>query len=161
MLDALVERNGSTLARFTALNDVVINKSAQAPIVELSVVVDKRPLTTFRADGLIFCTPTGSTAYNLSAGGPICHPALDCIVVTPICSFALSNRPVLLEPDLVLSITLDHRSLDTSLTCDGQVGLDLEPGDKIYIQRAKKAVRIIHSPFKDYFEILRTKLRWG
>ncbi|KIX13233.1 NAD(+)/NADH kinase [Dethiosulfatarculus sandiegensis] len=161
MLDARVERNGVALAQFTALNDVVINKSAQAPIVELSIVVDKRPLTTFRADGLIFCTPTGSTAYNLSAGGPICHPALDCIVVTPICSFALSNRPVLLEPDLVLSITLDHRSLDTSLTCDGQVGLDLEPGDKIYIQRAKKAVRIIHSPFKDYFEILRTKLRWG
>ena len=96
MLDSIVRRRGMERARFTALNDLVINKAALARIVELEAVVDGRPLTTFQADGLIVSTPTGSTAYNLSAGGPICHPALNCIVVAPICSFTLTNRPLLL-----------------------------------------------------------------
>lgn len=161
MLDARVQRDDQVIKRFTALNDVVINKAALARIVELHAVVDGRPLNTFLADGLIVSTPTGSTAYNLSAGGPICHPRLACIVVAPICSFALSNRPLLLPPDTRLAVTLGKRAQDTTLTCDGQVGLDLNPGDCITVRRAKETVRIIHSPFKDYFEILRTKLRWG
>jgi NAD+ kinase len=123
--------------------------------------VDGQPLTTFRADGLIISTPTGSTAYNLSAGGPICHPSLECMLVTPICSFALSNRPLLLSPGMTLTITLDRRAEDTTLTCDGQVGFDLLAADRVIISRAAEAVRLIQSPFKDYFEILRTKLRWG
>jgi NAD+ kinase len=161
MLDAEVSRGGEVCYRFTALNDVVINKAALAPIVELGVMADGLPLTSFRADGLIFSTPTGSTAYNLSAGGPICHPALECIVVTPICSFALSNRPLLLQPDIRLSLTLDDRARDASLTCDGQVGVELKPGDEVNIGRALRSVRVVLSPFRDYFEILRTKLRWG
>lgn len=161
MLQALVEREGKRLGRFTALNDVVVNKAALARIVELPLAVDGAPLNNFRADGLIISTPTGSTAYNLSAGGPICHPSLDCIVVTPICSFALSNRPLLLSPGMTLSVILDRRTEDTTLTCDGQVGVDLWPGDSVTISRAPEAVRLIQSPFKDYFEILRTKLGWG
>ena len=161
MLDSIVRRRGMERARFTALNDLVINKAALARIVELEAVVDARPLTTFQADGLIVSTPTGSTAYNLSAGGPICHPALNCIVVAPICSFTLTNRPLLLAPDMVLSVTLGHRAQETTLTCDGQVGLELEPGDEIRFQRSKHVVHLIQSPFRDYFEILKTKLRWG
>lgn len=161
MLEGVLERGRRVHSRLTALNDMVINKAALARIVELAVHVDGRPLTTFRADGLILSSPTGSTAYNLSAGGPICHPALDCLVLTPICSFALSNRPLLLGPDMVLSLTLDERASETSLTCDGQVGCELLPGDRVTIRRSPHSVRLIHSPFKDYFEILRTKLRWG
>ncbi|MFZ5585602.1 MAG: NAD(+)/NADH kinase [Thermodesulfobacteriota bacterium] len=161
MLEAAVHRDGRVLRRVVALNDVVINKAALARIVELKLCVDEKPLTVFRADGLIISTPTGSTAYNLSAGGPICHPSLDCIVVTPICSFALSNRPLLLGPQMTLSVELGRRAQDTTLTSDGQVGVELLPGDRITIRRAGPSVRLVQSPFKDYFEILRTKLRWG
>ncbi len=161
MLQAQVSRPGQPPRQVTALNDVVINKAALARIVELCLEVDGQPLTTFRADGLIVSTPTGSTAYNLSAGGPICHPALECIVVTPICSFALSNRPLLLSPHMTLELSLGHRSQEITLTSDGQVGLELYPGDRVTIRRASQAVRLVQSPFKDYFEILRTKLGWG
>ncbi|MCB2225283.1 MAG: NAD(+)/NADH kinase [Desulfarculaceae bacterium] len=161
MLDAEVRRGGETLDGFTALNDLVINKAALARIVEMKAAVDGHGLTTFKADGLIISTPTGSTAYNLSAGGPICHPALNCIVLSPICSFALTNRPLLLGPSMELCVTLGERSGDTTLTCDGQVGLELEPGDEIRIKRSAHSVRLVESPFRDYFEILRTKLRWG
>ncbi len=161
MLRAQVMRAGQEVACFTALNDVVINKAAMARIVELDAKVDGAELTIFRADGLIVSSPTGSTAYNLSAGGPICHPGLDCIVLTPICSFALSNRPLLLDPAMRLTVELSPRALETSLTCDGQVGLQLLPGDAVAISRAPQAVRIVSSPFKGYFEILRTKLKWG
>jgi len=161
MLEARVERQGSAYRRLVALNDVVINKAALARIVELDTAVDGRHLTTFRSDGLIISTPTGSTAYNLSAGGPICHPALDCLVVTPICSFALSNRPLLLGPQMTLTISLGHKAQETTLTCDGQVGFELQAGDEVIVSRARQGVRLIHSPFKEYFEILRTKLRWG
>ncbi len=161
MLRAMVERKGRVLARFDALNDVVVNKAALARIADLQVAVDDRPLTAFRADGLIFSTPTGSTAYNLSAGGPICHPDLDCIVLTPICSFALSNRPLLLGAAMTITLALDPRARDITLTCDGQVGVDLRPGDRVTIARSPKTARLIHSPFREYFAILRTKLRWG
>jgi NAD+ kinase len=161
MLDAVVRRGGVRLTRFIALNDLVINKAALARIVELHTAVDGHSLTTFQADGLIVSTPTGSTAYNLSAGGPICHPALNCLVVSPICSFTLTNRPLLLGPQMTFKVTLGSRARDTTLTCDGQVGLELEPGDEISFQRSEHSVRLVESPFRDYFEILRTKLRWG
>jgi NAD+ kinase len=161
MLEAEVARPGQAPRQVTALNDVVINKAALARIVELCLEVDGQPLTTFRADGLIVSTPTGSTAYNLSAGGPICHPSLECIVVTPICSFALSNRPLLLSSRMTLGLTLGRRAQEITLTSDGQVGLELLPGDRVTIRRATQAVRLVQSPFKEYFEILRTKLGWG
>jgi len=161
MLNTVVERQGRKHRRLVALNDVVINKAALARIVELDTAVDGKHLTTFRSDGLIISTPTGSTAYNLSAGGPICHPDLDCLVVTPICSFALSNRPLLLSPKMNLTISLGAKAQETTLTCDGQVGIELREEDKVVISRARQGVRLIQSPFKDYFEILRAKLRWG
>lgn len=161
MLEAQVSRPGREPITVRALNDLVINKGALARIVELSLEVDGQPVTTFRADGLIFSTPTGSTAYNLSAGGPICHPALECIVVTPICSFALSNRPLLISPYMTLGLSLGRRAQEVTLTSDGQVGLELLPEDRVTIVRASQAVRLVQSPFKEYFEILRTKLRWG
>ncbi|CAO0824134.1 NAD kinase [Desulfarculales bacterium] len=161
MLEVLITSPGQAPRRVTALNDVVINKAALARIVELCLEVDGQPVATFRADGLIFSTPTGATAYNLSAGGPICHPSLECIVVTPICSFALSNRPLLLSPDMTLSLDLGYRAQETTLTSDGQVGLALCSGDHVTIRRATQAVRLVQSPFKGFFEILRTKLGWG
>jgi NAD+ kinase len=161
MLTAKLVRAGEEVMSATVLNDVVINKAALARIVDLRTWVDDHFLTTFRADGLIVSTPTGSTAYNLSAGGPICHPHLDCICLAPICSFALSNRPLLLGPGMTLTVVLDESAAQTHLTCDGQVGFELEPGDTVVIKRAPASVRIIDSPFRDYFEILRTKLRWG
>lgn len=161
MLSARVLRGGKELAAFTALNDVVINKAAMARIVEMDSSVDGKELTSFRADGLIISSPTGSTAYNLSAGGPICHPGLESIVLTPICSFALSNRPLILDPAMTLCVELSAGAFETSLTCDGQIGLALEPKDQVIVSRAPKAVRIVSSPFKDYFQILRTKLKWG
>ena len=161
MLAALVEREGEVLRRYLALNDMVINKAALARIIELSILINDEPLTTFRADGLIFSTPTGSTAYNLSAGGPICQPDLECIVLTPICSFALTNRPLALSPQARVSFTVGPRALETTLTCDGQVGVELLPGDKITVHKARRSVHIIQNPFKNYFEVLRSKLHWG
>ena len=161
MLSAQVVRQKKVVRRFLALNDMVINKAALARIIELSILVNEEALTTFRADGLIFSTPTGSTAYNLSAGGPICQPDLECIVLTPICSFALTNRPLALSPQAEISFTVGPRTLETTLTCDGQVGLELMAGDEISIQKAKRSVHIIQSPFKDYFDVLRSKLHWG
>ncbi len=161
MLKARVLRRGQELRSLWALNDVVLNKAAMAPIMDIITRVDGHPLTTLRADGLIVASPTGSTAYNLSAGGPICHPDLNCILVTPICSFALSNRPLLLSPHLTLELSLGREAGHTTLTCDGQVGLEISSQDTVTVQRAAESVRIINSPFRDYFEILRTKLRWG
>ena len=161
MLAARVERDGEMLTRFTALNDVVISKHAVAGLTDFVTSLEKTPLTTFRADGLVVSTPTGSTAYNLSAGGPICHPDLDCLVVTPLCPFALSNRPLVLAPYRTLTVTPKGERTKNSLTCDGQAGMPLLPGDRVLISRAPETVRIVNSPFRDYFEILRTKLRWG
>jgi NAD+ kinase len=161
MLSAKVERAGKVKRSFLALNDMVINKAALARIIELTLLVDEEPLTSLRADGLIFATPTGSTAYNLSAGGPICHPDQQSIVITPICSFTLSARPLVLGPRATIRFTVDRRALETTLTCDGQVGLELLPMDQVMVQRAEVSVKIIQSPFKNYFGILRTKLRWG
>ncbi len=161
MLRARVQGRDRQRRSLWALNDVVLNKAAMAPIMDIITRVDGRPLTTLRADGLIVASPTGSTAYNLSAGGPICHPDLNCILVTPICSFALSNRPLLLSPQLTLELSLGREVGHTTLTCDGQVGLEISSRDTVIIQRADESVRIINSPFRDYFEILRTKLRWG
>jgi len=161
MLHAQIKRQGEIIKSITALNDAVVNKATLARIINLSLIVNEQILTTFQADGLIISTPTGSTAYNLSAGGPICYPSLKCMLITPICSFALSNRPLLLSSYMTLTIILDHRAEDSTLTCDGQIGFNLLAGDHVIISQAAKTIRLILSPFKDYFEILRTKLRWG
>lgn len=160
MLELTINRNGIDMGPWLALNDVVINKLPSAPLVELPLMADGVALTTFRADGLVVATPTGSTAYSLSAGGPICHPAMDSILVTPICSFSLSNRPLLLTADTVLSLSLIDKSKDSIVTCDGQVDFLLAPGDVLTIRQSEHRARLILSPFRDYYEIIRTKLGW-
>ncbi len=162
MLEAVVVRQGTETCRFLVLNDVVINKGALARIIDLDVFINDQFLTTFRADGLIVSTPTGSTAYNLSAGGPILYPTMSSFILTPICPFTLTNRPILLPESHVVSITLSKRGEErVSLTFDGQVGFDLFQGDKVMIQKAKEKLKLIKSPDQSYFEILREKLMWG
>ncbi|MDD5205860.1 MAG: NAD(+)/NADH kinase [Desulfobacterales bacterium] len=162
MLETMVMRDNEEVSRFRVLNDVVISKGAPARIIDLDVHINQELLTTFRADGLIISTPTGSTAYNLSAGGPIIYPTLASIILTPICPFTLSNRPIILSDSHQVQVTL-AKNVDqgVSLTCDGQIGFDLLFGDKVIIRKSKETLRLIKSPDQTYFEILRTKLNWG
>ncbi len=161
MLSASVIRNGDRVARYRVLNDAVINKGALARMMELSISVNGSHLTTLRADGLIMATPTGSTAYSLSAGGPIIHPTIHCFVVTPICPHTLSNRPIALPDTVVVSVCLTSMSEDVSLTLDGQIGFPLVPNDIVEIKRSRYRMKLIKHPVKSYYEILRTKLKWG
>ncbi len=161
MLRATVVRDGKEIASHRVLNDVVINKGALARIIDLETEVDDRWLTTFKADGLIISTPTGSTGYSVAANGPIVHPALDCLVITPICPHTLTNRPIVVASDAVITVTLQSANEDVFLTLDGQVGVELRSGDLIRIRRARHRARLVASRSKDYFEVLRTKLKWG
>jgi NAD+ kinase len=161
MLNASVVRGDRRIASYRVLNDAVINKGALARMMELKVSVNEGHLTTFRADGLIVATPTGSTAYSLSAGGPIIHPTIQCFVLTPICPHTLSNRPIALPDNVVVTVRLTSPSEDVSLTLEGQIGFPLEPGDIVGIRKSRVKVKLIKHPSKSYYEILRTKLKWG
>ncbi len=162
MLQVTVARNGVDLETHKVLNDVVINKGALARIVDLETMIDSYCMTTFKADGLIISTPTGSTGYSLSAGGPIVHPSMNCLIITPICPHTLTNRPVVVAEDAQVIITV--KSLEDEevyLTLDGQVGVKLLGGDVIRVRRAQRRAALVQSRNRDYFEILRTKLKWG
>jgi NAD+ kinase len=161
MLQAAVHRDdGSTAEEFSALNDVVIVKRAVGRMLELAVVANHIPFCTYRADGLIIATPTGSTAYALSAGGPIVYPSLRVIVLAPICPHTLSNRPVLLPDSFALEIRVKADDQGAMLTCDGQESAPLGPTDTIVITRGKFTVQLIRSTHPS-FEIWRDKLHWG
>jgi len=161
MLQAHVFRDNNEKCSFSVLNDVVINKGALARIIDLGVSIDDRFLTTFRADGLIISTPTGSTGYNLSAGGPILYPDLEALIVTPICPLSLTHRPIILPDSSVIEIKIGENSEEVTLTFDGQVGFDLMDNDRVIISKSEEKLRLIKSPEQDYFDILRTKLKWG
>ncbi len=161
VLTARIVREGEVHPVIPFLNDVVINKGALARIIDLETSIGGQFLTSYRGDGLIVATPTGSTAYNLSAGGPILHPALKTILLTPICPFTLTNRPIILQDDAVIDILLGTKASEVWLTFDGQVGYPLKAGDVVQVQKSVKSVQLIKTPFKNYFEILRTKLKWG
>ncbi|HYA88298.1 MAG TPA: NAD(+)/NADH kinase [Nitrospirota bacterium] len=161
MLATSVIRDGRRIAGYRVLNDAVINKGALARMMQLKITVSDGYLTTLKADGLIVATPTGSTAYSLSAGGPIIHPAIHCFVVTPICPHTLSNRPIALPDTVVVSVCLTSQSEDVSLTLDGQIGFPLKMNDVVEIERSRFKMRFIKHPAKSYYEILRTKLKWG
>lgn len=161
MLDAAIYRSGTKIAEYTVLNDVVINKGALARIIDLETNINGTYVTTFKADGLIISTPTGSTAYSLSAGGPILYPTLTSIVLTPICSHTLTNRPIVLPDDFRIEITLKTISEDVYLTLDGQVGFSLRVNDVIAISKSAFKTRLMIPFERDYFKILRTKLKWG
>jgi len=143
------------------LNDVVINKGTLARIIELEARVDGQYVSSFRSDGLIVCTPTGSTAYNLSAGGPIVYPSMNAMIVTPICSHTLTNRPIVLPADVRIEMTLKTTQDEVRLTVDGQVGLPVVPGDLVRVEKSQNVVKLIAPSGKDYFDVLRGKLKWG
>jgi NAD+ kinase len=162
MLETTVLREGKKVCRFVVLNDVVINKGPLARIIDLDVYINDGFLTTFRADGLIVSSPTGSTAYNLSAGGPVLYPTLESFILTPICPFALTNRPIILPDSHVISIRLTKESEEqVSLTFDGQLGFKFSYGDIVQVHKSDKKIKLIKSPDQSYFEILREKLMWG
>ena len=162
MLETKVLRNDREIFRFQTLNDVVINKGALARIIELDVLINDEFLTTFRSDGLIISTPTGSTGYNLAAGGPILYPTISNVILTPICPFTLTNRPIILPDSVVISIMMLKESEEkVSLTFDGQVGFDLLEGDKVLIFKSDANIRLFKSPDQTYYEILRKKMKWG
>jgi len=160
LLAARVIRNGQPLCEYAALNDVVITKSAMSRIIDLSVSVDGRYATAYRADGLIISTPTGSTAYSLSAGGPILFPTMDAVVLTPICSHTLTNRPIVVPGTDRIEVTL-LADQEVMATMDGQVGVGLREGDTVEIRKAASRIRLVRFPQKDFFSVLRTKLKWG
>ena len=161
MLEARVVRHNRQLHSLSLLNDIVINKSALARIIDLSIRVDGRPVTTYKADGLILSTPTGSTAYSMSAGGPIVHPSLQAILITPICPHTLTNRPVVLPDSSRIEVRLDTPDEDVYLTLDGQVGVPLLGGDVVKVRKASGWLRLVQLPERDYFDVLRQKLKWG
>jgi NAD+ kinase len=161
MLTATVVRAGKRLAEHTVLNEAVVTKGATARLVSLEVSVGGDHLTSIRADGLILATPTGSTAYSLSAGGPIIHPTLHCFVLTPICPHTLSNRPIALPDSSVVRVKVLSEGGDTALTLDGHVITPLALNDVVEVKRAKYKIRLIKHPTKGFYEILRTKLKWG
>ena len=146
-----------------ALNDVVISKNVNDRLLHLSTFAGKEYITTYRADGLIFSSPTGSTAYNLSAGGPLVYPGLETITVTPICPFMLSSRPIILpaHKKLVTTYEAEKKSERAQIIIDGQPYKEMHPGDKLEISTAKHALQLVVSANRDYFSILRNKLHWG
>ncbi len=160
-LSAVLERGGRVQHRFRALNDVVVSNGALARIVRCAVTVDDHPFTTYRADGLIVATPTGSTAYSLSVGGPIVEPTLEMLLVSPISPHTLSNRPVVLRPESVVRITIEPGQQDAILTVDGQEGTPLAGGDVVVVRRGREPVLLVHSPDRTHYDVLRSKLGWG
>jgi NAD+ kinase len=162
MLAGRIRRGGAVELERLALNDIVVTRGALARMIEVSVAVDGQSVCEVKADGLIVATPTGSTAYNLSAGGPIVHPAVDAFVVTPIAPHTLTNRPLVLPATagIVLSPVLDPQS-EIVVTFDGQAAVRLEAGDTIEIRRAAYQVRLVHTSDRTHFDMLREKLQWG
>jgi NAD+ kinase len=161
VLAAELQRSGAAGVEELALNDVVIAKGPLGRLIEIEVRADGQPMTAYRADGLIIATPTGSTAYNLSAAGPILFPTMDAVILTPICSHALTNRPIVLPASIPLEVSLQTESPDVVLSVDGQPGRPVSFRDVVRIRRAAARIRLIRDPRKTYFEVLRTKLKWG
>jgi NAD+ kinase len=148
--------------RYRVLNDAAINKSAVARIIEMRVSVAGLFVSSFRGDGLIVATPTGSTAYNLSAGGPIIYPTMGAVVITPICPHMLTNRPIVLPDELDIEIGLiTPDAKDIYLTLDGQEGMEISEQDRVCVRKSEERVLLVQSPDKNYFDVLRNKLKWG
>jgi NAD+ kinase len=160
-LEASVQRGEKEVAKYTVLNDAVINKGALARMILMETVIDGKYLNTYRADGLIISTPTGSTAYSLSAGGPIIHPKVGAIIISPICPHTITNRPIVVREDVMVEVTLRSENEDVLVTLDGQEGYPLQYLDKVVVKKSTNSIRLITSPDKDYYEVLRQKLRWG
>jgi len=161
MISVELERAGKVIDNQRVLNEVVINKGALARMIGLELTIDGDFVCRYRADGLIVASPTGSTAYSLSAGGPIVHPAVESFVITPICAHTLSDRPLVVRDSSSIELKLSGNTESVFLTLDGQRGIPLQPTDIVRISRAKELLKLIQPPRKSYFEILRGKLKWG
>jgi NAD+ kinase len=161
MLEAEHRRDGVAKGKGRVLNDVVINKSALALIIDIDVHLDGQFVNTFRADGLIVSTPTGSTAYNLSAGGPIIFPTMNAVVITPICPFTLTNRPIVVPDSAKIEVSVQNVNEGVVLTLDGQTGFELSAGDTVTVRKSPTAFNMVAPANRNYFEVLRDKLKWG
>lgn len=154
-------RGDDLIAKGRVLNDVVINKAALARIIEIEVKLNGLFVNSFRADGLIVSTPTGSTAYNLSAGGPIVYPSMNAIVLTPICPFTLTNRPLVVPDTAEIELNLINENEGVVLTLDGQLGYPMYANDRVVIRKSRTTFNLVQPPNRNYFDVLRNKLKWG
>ncbi|HMM81459.1 MAG TPA: NAD(+)/NADH kinase [Pyrinomonadaceae bacterium] len=161
MLRAELIRDGESIANGRVLNDVVINKAALARIIAIEVRLNGLFVNSFRSDGLIVATPTGSTAYNLSAGGPIVYPSMNAVVLTPICPFTLTNRPIVIPDDAQIELKLESGSEGVILSLDGQTGFPLVVGDIVRIRKSRTTLNLVQPENRNYFDVLRKKLQWG
>ncbi len=161
LLDIELRRDGQVLQTQQALNEAAVGIGAPARMIELECYINDLFVNRFRADGMIVATPTGSTAYSLSAGGPIVHQSMSALVLTPICPHTLSNRPVVLPGDSEVTLVFKRASEDLMLTVDGQVVVNLQPDDHISVRRSQTTFDLVRPANRNYFEVLRTKLKWG
>jgi NAD+ kinase len=161
MLEVEHRRDKELLGKGRVLNDVVINKAVLARIIEIEVSLNDLFVNDFRADGLIVATPTGSTAYSLSAGGPIVYPSMNAVVLTPICPFTLTNRPIVIPDTAEISLRLTNQSDGVVLTLDGQIGYQMQTGDCVLIRKSPMTFNLVQPPNRNYFDVLRNKLKWG
>jgi len=161
MLEIEHLRSGEVLESGRVLNDLVINKAALARIIEIEVELDNLFVNSFRADGLIVSTPTGSTAYNLSAGGPIVYPSMNAVVLTPICPFTLTNRPIVVPDTAAINLHLKNENEGVVITLDGQIGYQMKTGDTVLIRKSPTNFNLVQPPNRNYFDVLRNKLKWG
>lgn len=161
-LHCQVERDNTIIIESDAINDVIIQKWNIAKLIELTTYVDKILVNSQRSDGLIIASPTGSTAYAMSGGGPILHPSLDALVLVPICPHTLSNRPLVIDGNSTIEVVVGTPEIDHArLTCDGEIKSELATGDRVIIRKKDHRIRLIHPANHDHFSILRAKLQWG
>jgi NAD+ kinase len=161
MLRTHIHRHGETVAQGEVLNDVVISKGTLARMIELKIAIQGRFVTNLRGDGLILSSPTGSTAYSLSAGGPIIDPAVQSLILTPICPHTLTHRPLIVPGNAKIDVTLTSKDDGAMATLDGQVGIAISQGDSVVIQTSDHRTRLIRFPESNYYDVLREKLKWG
>jgi len=160
-LEVQVRRQGKKIISETVLNDIVINRGALARLASIATYINDHYLTTFKADGLIIATPTGSTAYSLAAGGPVIHPEVPGIIISPICAFTLTNRPLIVPDSIEIKLKLEKGASDIMLTFDGQEGLDISDQDTIIVRKGSHPLSMITLPGRHYFNVLKAKLRWS
>ena len=161
MLTAALRRGGQIVESKTVLNEAVINKGALARMIEVELFIDAEFVCRYRADGLIIATPTGSTAYSLSAGGPIINPAVRSLILAPICPHTLAHRPLIVPDDVEIEVTLTSKDEGAMATLDGQVGVALTQGDTVVLTVSEHRTRLIRFPESSYYGVLREKLKWG
>jgi NAD+ kinase len=161
MIGTHIHRHGETVAQGVVLNDVVISKGTLARMIELKIAIQGQFVTNLRGDGLIVSTPTGSTAYSLSAGGPLINPAVRSLILSPICPHTLTHRPLIVPDDVEIDVTLTSKDEGAMATLDGQVGVALTQGDTVVLKVSEHRTRLIRFPESSYYEVLREKLKWG